>query len=135
MTSKGLIVNTQLPGLLLPMPLSPQQATCRFTPLQETCKHSQADLTQSLVGSVLLFPVSWCRQAFVCALHESLFSPVYNQILLAFKTRFPGDSQSLCQIPRLGSLMWGLVPSQHCENFFGSIVPKFVVHPPSRYGI
>ena len=50
-------------GLLLPMPLSPQQATCRFTPLQETCKHSQADLTQSLVGSVLLFPVSWYRQA------------------------------------------------------------------------
>ena len=62
-TSKGLIVNTQLLGLLLPMPLSPQQATCRFTPLQETCKHSQADLTQSLVGSVLLFPVSWYRQA------------------------------------------------------------------------
>ena len=30
----------------------------------------------------------------------------YNQILLAHKARFPGDSQSLC-IPRLGSLRWG----------------------------
>ena len=38
----------------------------------------------------------------------SLFPPVlwksYNQIPLAFKVRFPGDSQSLCWIPRLGSL-------------------------------
>ena len=31
-----------------------------------------------------------------------------NQIPLTFKVRFPGDTQSLCQIPRLGSLLWGL---------------------------
>ena len=39
----------------------------------------------------------------------SLFPPVlwksYNQILLAFKARFSGDLQSLCQVPRLGGLM------------------------------
>ena len=54
-----------------------------------------------------------------------------HQTLLAFKVRFPGDSQSLCQIPKLGSLMWGLEPSQQCENFFGIIVIQcvWVAHP------
>ena len=37
--------------------------------------HSQASLGQSLVGFLLLFPGSWCRQSFVCALQESV-SPV-----------------------------------------------------------
>ena len=36
----------------------------------------------------------------------------YNQILLTFKVRVHGDFQALCQIPRLGSLMWGSEPSQ-----------------------
>ena len=70
---------------------------------------------------------------------ESLFSPVlwksYNQISLACKVRFPGDSQSLCQIPRLGSLMSGSEPSQQWENFFGIIALQFVGHSPSGYGI
>ena len=49
---------------------------------------------------------------FVCALRDwSLFLlvlwKVYNKILLALKARFPGDSQSLCWIPRLASRMWG----------------------------
>ncbi|CAM9671314.1 unnamed protein product [Rangifer tarandus platyrhynchus] len=39
---------------------------------------------------------------------ESLFPPVLwkscNQIPLAFKVRFPGDTQSFCQIPSLGGL-------------------------------
>ena len=58
-----------------------------------------------------------------------------NQILLGFKVRFPGDSQSLCWIPRLGSLMWCSEPSQQWENFFVIIVLPFVGHPPSRFGI
>ena len=74
----------------------------------------------------LLSPGSWCTQGFVCALHESLFPQVpwkfCNQIPLSFKVRFPGDSQSLCQILRLGSLMWGLEHLQQCEKFFGTIV-------------
>ena len=45
---------------------------------------------------------------------ESLFPLVLwkscNQIPLTFKARFPGDSQSLCPVPRLGSLTWGLEP-------------------------
>ena len=41
----------------------------------------------------------------------------YNQRLV-FKVRFPGDSQSICQIPRLGNLTWDSEPSQQWENFF-----------------
>ena len=51
---------------------------------------------------------------------ESLFSPVLwkscKQIPMAFKAIFPGGSQSLCQVPRLGSLMCSSEPSQY---FFG----------------
>ena len=39
-----------------------------------------------------------------------------NQILPMFQVSFPGDSQSLCRIPRLRSLMWCLEPCQQCEN-------------------
>ena len=68
-------------------------------------------------------PFLWvlvCRRPCWCAPRlESLFPPVlwksYNQIPLALKARFPGDSQSQCQIPRLGSLMWGSEPSQQWE--------------------
>ena len=53
----------------------------------------------------------WCAQGFVCALLESL-SPVLwkfcNQIPLASKVKFPGGSQSLCQIFRLRNLLWVL---------------------------
>ena len=42
-------------------------------PLPETPGHSQASLGQSLVGSLLLSPVSWCTQGFICALQESVF--------------------------------------------------------------
>ena len=62
---------------------------------------------------------------------ESLFPPVlqksYNQISLAFKVRFPGDSSSLCQIP--GWEAWrgfrtfttvGELPWYHCSPVWGS---------------
>ena len=44
-------------------------------PLLETPGHSQGSLGQSLVGSLLLSPGSWCTQVSVCALRESV-SPV-----------------------------------------------------------
>ena len=50
--------------------------------------------------------------------------------MLTFKVRFPGDSQSLCQILRLGSLLWGLELLQQCKNFFGIIALHFVHCPP-----
>ena len=47
------------------------------TPPPETPGHSGASLGQSLVGSLLLSPGSWCTQGFVCAFQESVSSPVY----------------------------------------------------------
>ena len=128
---KRIYANTPcLPGLLQSVPLSPEQATVNPCLLQ-TPEHSLARLTQSLVGSLLLSPGSWWAQGFVCALQESV-SPVLwkfcNQIPLPFKARFPRDAQSLCQIPRLRSLLWGLEFSQKCENFFGIIILQFVDH-------
>ena len=63
---------------------------------------------------------------------ESLLPPVLwkscNHIPLCFKVRFPGDSQSLCWVPRLESVTWGSESSQQWENFFGTIVLQFVGH-------
>ena len=81
-----------------------------MTPL-ETPGHSRASLAQSLVGSLLLSPGSWCKQGFVCALQLSV-SPVLcefcNQIPLVSKVKFPGSSQFPCHIPMLGNLLWVL---------------------------
>ena len=38
----------------------------------ETPGHSRASLGQSFVGSLLLFPGSWCAQGSVCVLQESV---------------------------------------------------------------
>ena len=54
---------------------NPAAGHCQFTPLLETPGHSLACLDQSLVGSLLLSPGSWCAQDLVCALQESV-SPV-----------------------------------------------------------
>ena len=84
---------------------------------------------------------SWCVQDFVCALQEwSLcFSQSCGSPIVTYRWPsrwgFCGDSQSLCWIPRLESLLWGSEPSQQWENFFGIIVLQFVRRPPSRYGI
>ena len=45
------------------------------TPPPETPGHSQANVGQFLVGSLLLSPGSWCTQGFICALQEPV-SPV-----------------------------------------------------------
>ena len=45
------------------------------TPPPQAPGCSQASLGQSLVGSLLLSPGSWCTPGFVCALQESV-SPV-----------------------------------------------------------
>ena len=50
--------------------LNPAAGHHRPMPLLETPRHSWASLNQSLVGSLLLSPASWCPQGFVCALQE-----------------------------------------------------------------
>ena len=112
-----------LPGLLQLMSLT-LRVDQPMTSL-ETPGHSQAGLTQSRGVPA---PFSWVQvhtRFCLCPPRVSV-SPVlwkfWNQIPLAFKVRFPGDSQSLCRIPRLGSLLWALELSQRYENFFGAIV-------------
>ena len=51
----------------------PVAGHCRPTPPPEAPAHSWASLGQSLVGSLLLSPGSWCVQGSVCALQESVF--------------------------------------------------------------
>ena len=118
-----------LPGLLLSVSLPPQQATV------DPHLHQRLPNTQRQFGWVscgVTAPLSWvlvCTRFCLCPPRVSV-SPVLwkfcNQILLTFKVRFPGDSQSLRWIPRLGSLLWGLEFSQQCRNFFGVIVLQFV---------
>ena len=95
--------HTQCPGLCSRPPLTHASA--------ETPGLSQASLGQSLVWSLLLSLGSWCTQSSVCAL-QACVSPVvckfYTQILLASIFKVPGGSQFLCQIPRLGNLLWVL---------------------------
>ena len=80
------------------------------------------------------FPLSLgaCKFYFCPLRLECLFPLVLwkscNQILLAFKVRFPGDSQSLCRVPRLGSLTVGFrtfmtvgeLPWYYCSPVCGS---------------
>ena len=62
-------------SLLHSVPPNPAAGHHRPTPLPETPGQSQASLGQSLLGSLLLSPGSWCTQGSVCALQESV-SPV-----------------------------------------------------------
>ena len=61
-------------------------------PLLETPGLSQASLGQSLIGSLLLSPGSWCTQGFVCALQESI-----SQVLCKFWWFYGGVDDNLLQ--------------------------------------
>ena len=66
------------------------------TPVLEAPGHSQANLAQSLVGSLLPSPGSWCTQGFVCESVSPVLWKFCNQIPLKFKVKVPGDFKSLC---------------------------------------
>ena len=139
-TSKRTYAKGLLPVLLLSVPLFLQQAT------SDPHLHHRPSKLAGRSGSVscgATAPLPWVLVYTRFCLYpprvESLFSPDLwkscNQIPLAFKVRFPGDFLSLCQIPRLGSLMWGSESCQQRENFSGITVLQTVGHPPSGYGI
>ena len=67
------------------------------TPPPETLRHSQASLGQSLVGSLLLSPGSWCAQCFVCALQESLPQSCVSSVI---KSHWPPKSNFLSLLAR-----------------------------------
>ena len=97
----------------------------------EDSRNSQASLAQSLLSHCSFLWVLGHTRLCLCPPRVSV-SPVLwkfcNQILLAFRVKFPGGLQSLCWIPRLGNLWFTLELSQQCENFFGIIVLQFVSH-------
>ena len=58
--------------------IDPATVHCQPTTPAETPGLSQASLSQSLVGSLLLSPGSWWVQGFDCALQESVFPVLYK---------------------------------------------------------
>ena len=69
-----------------------------MTPL-ETPGHSRASLAQSLVGSLLLAPGSWCTQGSVCALQESV-CPVLCKFWWLYGELMATSSKRAYAIPR-----------------------------------
>ena len=78
---------------------SPAAGHRQPTPPPETPGHSQANLGQSLVGSLLPFPGSWYIQDSVCALQESV-----SQSYISFDSSMVGlmvtSSERAYSIPR-----------------------------------
>ena len=87
-------------------------------------------------------PSPWvlmCTLLCVALQEWSLFPQVLlkscNQILLAFKVWFSGNSSSRCWTPWLGSLTWGSKPSLQWVDFCDITVLQFVSSPSCSYGL
>ena len=96
-------------------------------PVPETPKSGSVSCGITAPFSLVLVCIRFCW----CPRRVSVFLVLWNFYNLTFKVKYPGDSQSLCQIPRLGSLLWGPELSHQCENFFGIIVLQLVSRLPS----
>ena len=119
----------RLPGLLYSVPLTPRQAT--VSPhlcwrLLDT--HRQVWL--SLFWGHCSFFLSPGAHKVLFVPSQSLFPQSCGSSII--KTHWPsksnslGGSQSLCQIPGLGNLLWSLELPQQCKHFFCIIVLQFV---------
>ena len=103
------------PELLLPVSLSPQWATA--TPASSGDPPTLAGRSGSVFYGITA-PTPWVlMHTLLCVCPprvECLFPPVlsksWNQIPLAFKVWFSGNSSSHCRTPRLGGLTWGSEP-------------------------
>ena len=93
------------------------------TPLREAPGHSWASLAQSLVGSLLLSPRSWCTQDFVCALQEPV-SPV----LCMFWWLYGEVNGDLLQ----EGLLWNLKDFFLKQSIFGGF-SSFIIFGVHRY--
>ena len=110
------------------MPLSPWQATA----IPHLCRRSSNTHRQiwlSLFWGHCSFALCPGAHWILFVPSKSLFPSVLwkfcNKIPLSFKVRFPWDSKSLCEIPRLGNLMWGQECLQQYVNSFVIIVLQF----------
>ena len=93
------------------MPLSPGQATTN-PHLHRRPSNTHRQVWLSLLWGHCSFSLGPGAHKVLFMPSQSLFLLVLwkfcNQVPLAFKVKFPVESQSLCQILRLESLMWGL---------------------------
>ena len=132
-TSRRVYAKGDLPRMLLPV-LSPQRGPAD-PPVHRRPSNTSRSLGSTSCGATALFLWVLVPARFCLTLQDkSLFAPGFpvlwkscNQISLAFKVRFPGDSRCICQIPSLGSLTWCSKPSQQWGNFSVIIVLQIVV--------
>ena len=127
---KGLCKHAKPLKTVLVSTPNPVADHCWPMPPPETSGHSYASLAQSLER--ITVPFSWVLMLIrfcLCPPRVSV-SPVLwnfcNQIPLTFKVKFPAGSQALCQVPRLGNLLWALELLPQCKNSFGIIILQFV---------
>lgn len=118
-----------LPRLWLLAPLTAWQAAVDLR------LHTQAGPAQSAEASA---PFPWVLEhPRFCLDPQVPLSPGTVEVLSSnsadFQSQIPWGFQSLCQIPSLESLMWGLEPLQQCENFFVKIILQLVGHLEPRW--
>ena len=99
------------------------------TSLLETPGHSLASLGQSLVGSLLLSPGSWCTQGSVCALQESIFRSCVSSgssvvgLMVTFSKRtnaIPKSAVPRAPVP-VAVHCWPVPPQEMLKHSFVSI--------------
>ena len=103
---------------------APNHATGHLspTPPPETPGHSRATLGQSLVGSLLLSPGSWCAQGFVCALQESVsqscvsFSGSMVGMMISSKRAYAIPVSTALRAPAPAAVHCWPVPPQETLN-------------------
>ena len=125
--------------LLLPVSLSPWWTIAA----PNFCKDPPAlagKVWFSLLWGHCSLPLGSNVHQILCVPSKSgLFPPILwkscNQIPLAFKVRFSGNSFSCCQTLTLGSLTWGSESSLQWEKFCDIIDFQFVSSPPDDYVI
>ena len=88
---------------------SPAAGRCQPTPPPETPGHSWASWSQSLVGSLLHSPGSWCAQGFVCVLQVSV-----SQSYVISNGSMVTSSKRACAIPRSTALRAPAIGAGHC---------------------
>ena len=93
----------------LPSAPKPAAGHCQPTPPPETPGHSRASLGQSLVGSLLLSPGSWCAQGSVWALQTRVYFPV----LCKFWQLYGGVNGDLLQEGLCHTQVW--CPQSPCS--------------------
>ena len=114
-----------LPGLLYLVPLTLGRPLSTHTSTRLPNTHWQVWL--SLLGSC---PFSWvlvCTRFCLCPPSARFLWKFCSKYHWTSKSNSLG-SQSLCQISRLGILLWVLELLQQCKNVFGIIVLQSVGH-------